>query len=112
MTQEQVKSKTIIVPPIAFYPSIVDTNILLSMLASANNPKPYKQKSYKKTTHQDYGHQKNWQKARQDEINSLTEIKTWSLSSLSSGSRALEGKWVDRIKRGPANKKLRLRLNG
>lgn len=38
----------------------------------------------------------------QDEIDSLTENKTWSLSTLPSRSRALEGNWVYKIKRGPA----------
>ncbi len=37
----------------------------------------------------------------QDEIDSLTENKTWSLLTLPSGSQALEGKWVYKIKRGP-----------
>ena len=62
------------------------------MLVSANNPKLYEPKSYKKATNHHCGYQKDWQKAMQDKIDLLNENNTWLLSILPNGSQVLEGK--------------------
>ena len=109
LTWEQAKSKNIMLPPVSSYFSIENTSTLLSMLASANNPELYKPKSYKKATSYHCSHRKDWKKAIQDKIDLLSENNTWSLSTLPSGSRALEEKWVYKIKRKPAGKILRFK---
>lgn len=63
LIQEQAKSQNILLPLIVSYPFIEDTNTLLFILTSANNPKHYEPKSYKQATLQECGHHKNSQKA-------------------------------------------------
>ena len=109
LTRAQAKSKNIIIAPLSSYPAIEDTSTLLSILASGNNPEPYEPKSYKQATSDHCRHHEDWQIAMQDEIDSLTENNTWSLSTLPSGSQALQGKWVYKIKRGPAGEILRFK---
>ncbi len=92
LTGAQAKSKKIIIAPLLSYPAIEDVSILLSMLASGNNPESYEPKSFKQATSDHCRHYENWQKAIQDEIDSLTKNNTWSLQIFSSGSQALRGK--------------------
>ena len=42
-----------------------------------------------------------WQKAMDEEINSLKENHTWDLVDLPAGRAALRGKWVYKLKHGP-----------
>ena len=109
LTRAQAKSKNIIIAPLSSYPAIEDTSTLLFMLANRNNPEPYEPKSYKQAISDHCKHHEDWQKAMQDEIDSLTENNTWSLSTLPSGSQALQGKWVYKIKRGPTGEILRFK---
>ena len=89
---------------------IKDTITLFSMLASADNPKSFKLKSYKKAINYYCDHQKDWQKAMQNHIDSLTKNNTWLLSTLFSESRVLKVKWVYKIKCGLAGKILRFKV--
>ena len=82
------------------------------MLANGNNPELLDPKSYKEAIRGYFCHWTDWRKAIQDEIDSLSENNTWSLSSLLSGSRALEGKWVHKLKRWPAGEYYALRFDG
>jgi len=43
-------------------------------------------------------HSKEWKKAMEEEMNSLLENKMWELVNLPKGRRALQNKWVYRIK--------------
>eukprot|EP00253_Pinus_taeda_P023266 PITA_23266 len=49
---------------------------------------------------QDYKveHNEEWKKAMEEEMNSLQENKTWELVNLPKGRKALQNKWVYRIK--------------
>ena len=52
-------------------------------------------------------HSKEWKKAMEEEMNSLQENKTWELVNLPKGRKALQNKWVYRIKHEGDEKKER-----
>ena len=52
-------------------------------------------------------HSKEWKKAMEEEMNSLQENKTWELVNLPKGKKALQNKWVYRIKHDGNEKKER-----
>jgi len=52
-------------------------------------------------------HSKEWKKAMEEEMNSLQENKTWELVNLPKGRKALQNKWVYKIKHEGYEKKER-----
>ena len=82
-----------------------DPLALLALLARANDPEPYEPKTYKQAV--DSREEKDWRRAMQEEIDSINENDTWILTSLPPDRKALRGKWVYKIKRGPAGEILR-----
>eukprot|EP00253_Pinus_taeda_P004835 PITA_04835 len=52
-------------------------------------------------------HGKEWKKAMEEEMNSLQESKTWELLNLPKGRKALQNKWVYKIKHEGDEKKER-----
>ena len=52
-------------------------------------------------------HRKDWKKAMQEEMDSLLENKTWELVKLPKERKALQNKWVYRIKQDGEGKKER-----
>ena len=52
-------------------------------------------------------HSKEWKKAMEEKMNSLLENKTWELVNLPKGRKALQNKWVYRIKHEGDKKKER-----
>ena len=50
-------------------------------------------------------HSEEWKKAMKEEMNSLLENKTWELVNLPKGGKALQNKWVYRIKHEGDEKK-------
>ncbi|KAF2889582.1 hypothetical protein ILUMI_16592 [Ignelater luminosus] len=43
----------------------------------------------------------NWREAMEDKLNSLSENQTWKLVDLPTGKRAIENRWVYRVKNNP-----------
>ena len=82
-----------------------DQLALLAHLARANDPDPYEPKTYKQAV--DSREEKDWRRAMQEEIDSINENDSGILTSLPPDRKALRGKWVYKIKRGPANDILR-----
>ena len=77
----------------------------MALLARANDPEPYEPKTYKQAV--DSREENDWRRAMQEEIDSINENETWILTSLPPDRKALRGKWVYKIKRGPAGEILR-----
>ena len=82
-----------------------DPLALSALLARANDPEPYEPKIYKQAV--DSREEKDWRRAMQEEIDSINENDTWILTSLPPDRKALRGKWVYKIKQGPAGEILR-----
>ena len=50
-------------------------------------------------TYEEAKHDKHWQLAMQDEMRSIEENQTWSLTDLPKGHRAIGLKWVFKVKK-------------
>lgn len=79
----------------------LDSLSLLLLLSAANSPEPSEPKTYKVATSEKNNYRKDWQKAMQEEIDSLLENETWIVTNFPVGRTSLDGKWVYKIKRGP-----------
>ena len=73
----------------------------LALLAKANASEPFEPRTYKEAMADAY-HKMIWELAMQDEVQSLLANGTWTLVDLPSNARALGGRWVFKLKRGPA----------
>lgn len=73
-------------------------NFILSAedLEMSDNPEDYEQ-----ATNLDNKCRAYWQKAMDDEMNSLNENQTWNLTPLPRGAAAIPSKWVFRLKKNP-----------
>ena len=78
----------------------------LALLAKANPSKPYEPRTYKEAMADSY-RKMFWQIAMEEEIDSLSVNGTWTLVDLPSNAHALGGRWVFKLKRGPAGEILR-----
>ena len=78
----------------------------LALLAKANVPEPYEPRTYKEAMADSY-RKMQWELAMQEEVNSLVANGTWTLVDLPSDARALGGKWVFKMKRGPQGEVVR-----
>ena len=74
---------------------------LFGLLSVASNSEPTEPKTYKQAISNQNPKQQDWKQAMQEEIDSLLENETWILTSLPPRCKALDGKWVYKIKRGP-----------
>ena len=72
---------------------------LFALIADANPTEPFVPKTYKQAINSDWRLQ--WLEAMQEEINSLIENETWTLSDAPSNRSVLRGRWVFALKRGP-----------
>ena len=78
----------------------------LTLLAKASSPEPYEPQTYKEAMADSY-RKMHWQMTMEEEVDSLTTNKTWTLVDLPSNAHALGGKWVYKAKRGPAGEVVR-----
>ena len=89
---------------------------MFRLLSSTTNFEPIEPKTYKQAIiNQNLKHQ-DWKRAIQEKIDLLLENETWILTSLPPRRKALDGKWVYKIKYGSDNKiqryKARLVIGG
>ena len=80
-------------------PSPDPISFLYACLSQAQQIEPYEPKTYKEAMADP--HQAAWQLGMNDEFDSLVKNDTWELTSLPSGRKALGGRWVFKLKRGP-----------
>ena len=80
-------------PPKIFFPSLYSI-----LLTDAGEPKCYTEVVQVDTKIQ-------WKSAMKDEIDSLLKNKTWDLCKLPVGKKALQNKWVYRLKEEEGGKK-------
>ena len=78
----------------------------LALLTKANPLEPYEPRSYKEAISDSY-RKMHWQIAMREEVDSLITNGTWILVNLPSNARALGGRWVYKLKRGPAGEIVR-----
>ena len=72
------------------------------MLVSANSVEPYEPLTYTDAIRDKSPYKLQWQAAMQEKFDSLIENKTWGLSATPSNCTIFGGKWVFKLKRGPA----------
>lgn len=77
----------------------------MAFLSEASSPEPYEPRTYEEAL---AGHSREqWELAMKEEIESLQENNTWDLTALPPDRKALRGKWVYKLKRGPFGEVLR-----
>ena len=83
---------------IARFPSLDLIFLLYALLDQARDAELYESKIYKKAINNIY-RKVSWQLTMQDEIDSLVKNNIWTLISLPLNRKALEEKWVFKLKR-------------
>lgn len=73
---------------------------LWATLAVASSPEPYEPKTYKEAISDSSKNQ--WDTAMKEELQSLAENSTWTLDIPPPNRKILRGRWVFKLKRGPA----------
>ena len=69
----------------------LDSMSLLVLLSAANSPEPIEPKSYKEAVSERNSYHKDWNRAMQEEIDSVNENETWILTSLPIVTAPLDG---------------------
>ena len=78
-----------------------DPLAMVMLLSAATTTEPEEPKTFKQAT-APYNHKRSkWWLGMEEEIQSHKDNNTWIITTLPQGQKALDGKWVYKIKRGP-----------
>ena len=86
-------------------PAVTEEPCFIALIANADSSEPYEPRTYRQAV--SGGDAKQWESSMEDEVNSLTENRTWDLVDRPKDRAVLTGKWVYRHKRGANGEILR-----
>jgi hypothetical protein len=85
--------------------SLDESPHLIALIAGADTSEPHEPRTYREAV--GGGDAKLWEQSMEDEVNSLTQNKTWDLVDRPKDRAVLTGKWVYKHKRGANGEILR-----